>query len=287
MVFKKGNIPWSKGKKDWNKWKHHSEETKKELSNGRLGNKNPMFGKKQSNEHKKKISEGNKGKKKTEEWKRMMSEKYKNRFFSIETRKKISESLKGKHLTEEHKIKIGKSNKGKNKGRIFSEEQKQKLRRPHTKEQIEKYKNTMKKKLQNKEYREYITKIIKATRAKTIFPIRDTKIELKIQGFLSILHIEYIAHKYMSEITHSYQCDILIPVQNGIIQKTIIECDGCYWHGCELCKPITYIKTKKRRELDSMRTQELIDKGFKVLRLWEHDIKIMDLNDFQDKLLSL
>ena len=33
-------------------------------------------------------------------------------------------------------------------------------------------------------------------------------------------------------------------------------------------------------------TEELIEKGFKVLRLWERDIKIMDINDFKEKLLG-
>ena len=97
MVFKKGNIPWSKGKKNWNKYKHHSEEIKQLLSEMRMGKNNPMYGKKQSKEHREKISKGNKGKKKTEEWKNMMSKKLKGRYFSKETREKISKKCRAEN----------------------------------------------------------------------------------------------------------------------------------------------------------------------------------------------
>lgn len=124
----------------------------------------------------------------------------------------------------------------------------------------------------------------KKMRAQLILPFKDTKIEVKIQEFLTKLHLEYFAHKYMSKITHSYQCDILIPVQKGIIQKTIIECDGCYWHGCPICNKKIEDFQKEQIEKDRIRTKELIERGFRVIRLWEHDIKPMELNDFEEKL---
>lgn len=64
---------------------------------------NPMYGKKLSEEHKKKISEANKGKIMPEEAKRKISEANKgNKYFlgkthSEETKRKISEKLKGKN----------------------------------------------------------------------------------------------------------------------------------------------------------------------------------------------
>ena len=33
-----------------------------------------------------------------------------------------------------------------------------------------------------------------------------------------------------------------------------------------------------------MRTKELMESGYKVLRLWGHEIKFMSINDFQTKL---
>jgi len=53
----------------------------------------------------------------------------------------------------------------------------------------------------------------------------------------------------------------------------IIECDGNYWHNYPM-----------GRGIDDIRTKELIQKGFKVLRLWEHEIKAMNLKDFEKKL---
>lgn len=146
------------------------------------------------------------------------------------------------HISEEQKKKIGLGNKGK----------------IHTKEQTENYKKW---------------------RKTWIFPMRDTKIEEKIQNFLKQLHIEYLTHNYISDITHAYQCDILIPSA-----KTIIECDGCFFHACPICKLKEYKWTKERRELDKLRTEELISKGYKVIRLWEHEIKKMEVADFKSLL---
>ena len=108
---------------------------------------------------------------------------------------------------------------------------------------------------------------MKKQRAKQILPIKDTSIEVKIQNFLKKLGIEFFTHQHMN-IKHDYQCDILIPIMN-----LVIECDGVYWH-----------KYPVGRDIDHIRTSELIDKGFKVLRLWEFEIKEMNLNDFKDKI---
>jgi len=126
---------------------------------------------------------------------------------------------------------------------------------------------------------------IKEARAKQVLPKKDTSIELKIQNFLSKLHIEFYTHKYISEITSGYQCDIFIPSQEGVSQKTIIECDGCYWHGCPVCKLNKNPLIEHRIEIDKKRTKELIEKGFRVVRFWEHDIKVMELNNFKEELI--
>lgn len=110
---------------------------------------------------------------------------------------------------------------------------------------------------------------IKKARAKQIFPLKDSEIELKIQKFLKQLNIDFFTHQYIKDIEHGYQCDILIPSMN-----LVIECDGDYWH-----------KYPIGNEIDHIRTSELIEKGFKVLRLWECDIIKMDLNDFKERLL--
>lgn len=110
--------------------------------------------------------------------------------------------------------------------------------------------------------------IMKRNRSKQVIPMQDTKIEVKIQNFLKELKIEFFTHHYIKEIEHSYQCDILIPSMN-----LVIECDGNYWH-----------KYPIGTEIDHIRTKELLEKGFKVLRLWEIEIKEMNINSFKERL---
>ena len=109
---------------------------------------------------------------------------------------------------------------------------------------------------------------MKESRKKQICPIKDTSIEVKIQEYLKLLGIDFFTHQYIKEIEHGYQCDILIPAMD-----LIIECDGDYWH-----------KYPIGTDIDHIRTKELIEKGFKVLRLWEREIKAMSLNEFKEKL---
>ena len=96
--------------------KHHSDETKKKISEANKGNK-IWLGKHLSEEHKKKISESHKGKKISEETKRKISDTLKNKY-AFENHPNY-----GKHLTEEHKKKLSEVGKG----RIFSEEHKKHL----------------------------------------------------------------------------------------------------------------------------------------------------------------
>jgi very-short-patch-repair endonuclease/predicted DNA-binding protein YlxM (UPF0122 family) len=128
---------------------------------------------------------------------------------------------------------------------------------------------------------------IKEARAKQILPIKDTSIEVKIQNFLKQLNIEFFTHQYM-RITNGYQCDILIPSKN-----LVIECDGDFIH----CNPKIYSAdfvrfpngNDKRRakdvwEMDNKRTKELEEKGYRVIRLWENEIYAMNLNKFKRRI---
>ena len=194
------------------------------------------------------------------------------------------------------------------KGTKFSEEHKRKMRENHkgslgkhwklSKETIKKLSKLRKGKRtspstefkKGHKHTEEVKRKMKEKRANQITPKKDTSIELKIQDFLTLLRIEFFTHKYM-KIKHGYQCDILIPKQEteGVIisQKTIIECDGDYWHGNKEMFSNEKLTERiiKQRELDNKRTKELIENGFKVLRLWEHEIKVMEVNDFKDKLI--
>jgi very-short-patch-repair endonuclease len=101
-----------------------------------------------------------------------------------------------------------------------------------------------------------------------IVPKKDTSIEVKIQNQLRELGYDFFTHQYRNEIEHSYQCDIFVPSLN-----VVIECDGNYWHNYPV-----------RNDIDNIRTEELLAKGFKVLRLWELEIKQMSTSDLKIKL---
>jgi very-short-patch-repair endonuclease len=175
---------------------------------------------------------------------------------------------------------ISKTNKGRItpgfKGHTHSEESKKKIA-INTKISLENSINPRKKNIfwigrkHREESKEKISKTrkirIKEGKIVHITPMKDTSIEIKIQNFLKELKIDFFTHYHMN-IEHYYRCDIFIPSLN-----LVIECDGDYWH-----------KYPIGNDLDHIRTKELIEKGFKVLRLWGDDIKKMDIVTFQEKL---
>ena len=79
--------PWSKKKKED---RHHTEETKRKMSEARKGERHHFFGKKLSEEHKQKIGEAGQG-----------------RYPSEETKQKMSEARKGHNVTCPHCGKVG------------------------------------------------------------------------------------------------------------------------------------------------------------------------------------
>ena len=273
--------------------KKHSEESKKKMSETkkRLFKEGKIIpshlGKKFSEETRKKISLSKKGGKHTEEWKiihslKMMGENNPlyNKHLSEESKKKMSLSKLGKKLSEETKKKMSLNRKGmkfsnehKNrlslslKGRIITEEMKKNLSEKAKKRFLDIRNHPF----YGRKHTEKTKNKIRESRAKQIFPIKDSSIELKIQDYLKQLGIEFFTHQYLKDIKHSYQCDILIPSKN-----IVIECDGDYWHNYPI-----------GRNIDNIRTKELLEKGFKVLRLWETDIKIMKINEFKNKIIEV
>lgn len=227
-----------------------SEETKHKISVSRKERKN-KFGFLNSLETRKKISESQMGR---EPWNKnikgyKLNRTKKNPPISEETRKKRSEGIK-KHLP---KTVFKKGMISWNKG----------IKCPWiTKE---------------KKGKKYPVEIYpkmgwRTSRKLQVFPLKDTTIEVKLQNYLKDLGIEFVTHQYMN-IEHGYQCDIFIPVQKGVKQKTIIEAFGNYWHSYPT-----------GREIDTLRCSELRDAGFRVLIFWENEIKVMELNDFKEKL---
>ena len=215
-----------------------------------------------------------------------------------------------KYLSEEHKKKIGLANAKRmkefwkegratdkqksiftseyQKGKKMSEKSKENLRKIHkemwangqiTDEQKKIFlaqRGMMKGKKQSDKQKEIFSRIMKEVRKTQVFPKKDSSIEVKIQDFLTKLNIHFLKHQYM-EIEHGYQCDFLIPDYN-----LVIECDGDYWHGNRKVFPNPNEWQLKQIEEDKIRTKELEEQGFRVLRLWECDIKVMQLNEFEE-----
>lgn len=93
---------------------------------GKTGAENPFYGKRHTDETRKKISEANKGRTRapfSEEHRKKISETLKGHTFSEESRRKMSEAKKGRTLSEEHRRKMSEAKKGKH----LSDETKRKM----------------------------------------------------------------------------------------------------------------------------------------------------------------
>ncbi|MDP3882231.1 MAG: DUF559 domain-containing protein [Nanoarchaeota archaeon] len=233
----------------------------------------------------KRLSESHKGKKLSEEHRRKIAERNVGRKTSLGTKIKISLANKGKLRSEDVRKKMSKMRKGQHrspstefkKGLIPWNKGKKGVMPVPWNKGTKGLQNAWNKGVLGVFHHDKEAKIkIKKARAKQVFPIKDSKPELKIQVFLSELNIEFISHKYM-EIEHAYMADIFIPSKN-----LVIEIDGDYWHG-NSSNPKYKVLNKSQLEQveeDKIRTKELTEKGFRVLRLWESNIENMNLQDF-------
>lgn len=108
MVFKKGNIPWNKGLKGWNKGKIVSQKTKKRMSLASIKRwKDPQYRKKQA--IKQRLA--TKRRWENKDYRKKMILKFHTRM-NEELRKRLSDANKGKKHTIEQRKKISISNRG-------------------------------------------------------------------------------------------------------------------------------------------------------------------------------
>ncbi len=211
--------------------------------------------------------------------------------------KKISKKLTGKHLSPKTEFQKGhkklRTNESyKKQGEKFKKErldegnpmygktQSKKWREQHSKDMKKWYETNISPVLGKHPWNYNLTKEIDdrlkpskswlEMRKNLVLPKKDSKPEKIIQNFLKQLNIEFYTHYWMN-IEHNYQCDILIPSMN-----LVIECDGNYWH-----------KYPIGTEKDIARNQELLKAGYKVLRLWESEIKVITLPEFENKLIQV
>lgn len=258
----------------------------------------PKKGYKQSEEHRNRINnyiQKRKGKtyveifgeKKSKEMKLKLSNSHKGKKHKLESRLKMGrkglfkglsyEEKYGKEKANKIKLKMSKKKKGKspvNKGKTYEQQygivtanklriqisNKLKGNIPWTKGKT--WEKQLGKKIAEKRKKEW-----KKRRNTFIIPLKDSKPELLMQNILDKLNIDYEKHRYIKNIKHGYQCDIFIE------PNTVIEVDGVYWHNYPY-----------GREIDTIRTEELINNGYQIFRFWEGKF---DFNFVKNKLLKV
>lgn len=113
---------------------------------------------------------------------------------------------------------------------------------------------------------------IREARARQVLPFRDTKPEIEVQRYLSSLSLDFKKHWPIPGSKHQY--DVLIPRL-----KVAIEVDGCYWHKCFRCFPdVNYDALQVTIERDESINLHAQHSGWKMVRIWEHDIKARDFS---------
>lgn len=223
-------------------------------------------GKKLTEEHKRKISIGNKGKKHGPH-----TEEYKKKLSDINTGRKGY--WKGKKHTEEYKKKMSDINKGKKRA-PFSEETKKKMsvarlgkkygpRSEETKKKLSQARNSPKSK---QAHSDMLKKLLIDSKK------GGTDIEIKLQKIMEDLGYTYDIQHYIVNITTS----------DGFVKPNYaFFADSCYWHTCREHYPIKENKLlisslENRRQLapekDIKITNQLTDLGYIVLRFWSHDL---------------
>lgn len=210
---------------------------------------------------------------------------------SDETKIKISRSLTGRLHTNAHNLKVSMALKGKSKsdqhiknltGKKRSEESKKRMSISQKNNLNNLYVNgeATKRFIKNNTGKKYSIercKKISIGRKEMLknnillrkkIAMSDTKPELIMKAILSKLNIEYEHPYFIKNIKHFYLADFFIPKLN-----LIIEVDGKYWHNYPFGK-----------EIDNIRTNEIKEVGYNILRFWENQI---DLNGVKTELEAI
>lgn len=94
---------------------------------------------------------------------------------------------------------------------------------------------------------------------------KNTSIELKMKSLLDGMKVHYLQQHSLEKIAI---VDFYLPEH-----KLVIQCDGCYWHGCS----IHYPQYSRLQEKDKEQDSKLTALGYKVIRFWEHEINNMTI----------
>lgn len=98
---------------------------------------------------------------------------------------------------------------------------------------------------------------------------KNSAAEMSLRSSLHRCGLRFRLHRRIEGVT----VDIVIPKP-----RVLVFVDGCFWHGCP--RHATFPKTNKgywlsklaeNRERDARQTTHLRKRGWKVIRVWEHD----------------
>lgn len=130
-----------------------------------------------------------------------------------------------------------------------------------TRKSREKHSITIKKRWQDFEYRNAC-----------LHRFRNTLPERVVKRYYDENNIKYIYQYYIkgSGINGGgITVDFYLPKTN-----TVVFVDGCFWHACSLCKRNrNETRIRNIRGKDKIITENLIEIGYKVKRIWEHEIR--------------
>jgi len=283
LVFKKGYIPWNKGKVGI------SESTREKKRKAMLGNKH-LLGYHHTDKTKKTISEKNSGinnanygkpswskglTKETDPRLKKVSEIMKCRIFTEEHRNNLSIAGQGREFTEEHCANLSKAQSKflQNHPEILIEQskrmkgQKYHLGFRHSDVTKQIIRECAIQQFQDPHQRE----LARLNRRKIIVPAKDSKPEIMLQIALSLHKISFEKHKALIG-----QPDIFIE------PNICIFVDGDYWHA----NPIKYdsekkifgkFKAKDVWAKDLRIIHELNNLGYQVIRIWKVILKEMSM----------
>lgn len=115
---------------------------------------------------------------------------------------------------------------------------------------------------------------------------KDTKPEMLVRKFLHNKGYRYRLH----EKKLPGKPDIVLPKY-----KIIINIHGCFWHGHDGCRYFVIPKTRtewwqqkinRNKELDDQNYQKLTQAGWKVLTIFECELKVKSRDLTYDKVLK-
>jgi len=246
---------------------HHSIETRLKMSLAQRGEKHAMFGRHHREESKRKTSMTLKGRRVPWLKGKHLSKEHKAKIKTSLLKRKVVPWNKGKKgykldLTPEDRARRAENSIGKN----MTDEIRKKISLSHigkpswNKGKTDIYSD------------ETITKIRQA-RLKQKIPNADTSIEIILFNILDHLELIYEKHKSVELC----QADAVISRM-----KACFFADGCWWHGCQICK----LKDAKyaKHEKDVKIRSSLKARGWKVISIWEHEFK--DLEAVKQKIIS-